>query len=624
MTRILFTMLLMGAVHGFTAQVADLRFQKAHELTAKGQYEDALQEYRALLLEDPDNGKAYLEAGQVRALQKKWNAAIRNFELCIQKSPTNWDAHVAMAESFEQLGQREKAIATWRKVADKAPESMRLLATGRIEDLLKNPASKEPSVKETTAKQPESKDAVHKYDTPDFIKGVAEYQAGQWAKALDTWRKVLSVEPSNPGAFYYAGVCRYNLGQYDKAEFNLAKSFKYPDKGFNAHYYIARIAEKQKNPAKARKHYELYIASTTNPAGKKDAESRLAALPVDKSIAQGKAGVVQSSSGSPQSSSSIQDTSARKSEVKPNPEKVVNLDVGIPFALGSLQGPGAAKMEKALKASQQKDYSQAMDTLKQVRLDYPGTANALAAGFNLVSLYKYLGLNENMRVLSSALLREPDITEPYLSALRAMLAKSLKDLGELQASRSVLDSVLTGQILGPTATEKHVLESQIAEMQKAEKDVPAILEKAIGSETDPVKRADLRLRLGQILMRQGLMLNAEKVFQELLASCSPYTADQCRKAQFQIADMQYKAKAFDKSIISYRKAVDLYPNQEDSPWGLYQIGNALRQQTKWSEALAVYESLIQKFPESYWAEQAKWNREDVVWRGQNAQILKGK
>jgi len=33
---------------------------------------------------------------------------------------------------------------------------------------------------------------------------------------------------------------------------------------------------------------------------------------------------------------------------------------------------------------------------------------------------------------------------------------------------------------------------------------------------------------------------------------------------------------------------------------------------------------MQKYPDSYWAEQAKWNKEDVLWRAEHAKVLRVK
>jgi len=633
---------LVLAMIGFSicsaAEVAPLRFQHAHDLAAKGQEEEALQEYRAILLDDPDNADAYFEAGKIRAQQKKWNAAVQNFELSLQHKAGNWPVVEALANAHEQQGQREKAIADWRLLADKGPKDQKEKATGRIEKLLGAGDAKEASTKDSkdskVAKEPkdvkEAKNnkptppiAAHgkwHYDSPAFLEGVKQYQANKWAKSLDCWRKVLVQEPGNPGAFYYAGVCRYNLGQIDKAEYNLVKSYDFPDKGFNAYFYMARIYEKQKHFDKARSSYEAYIAKTTSADGKKDAEKRLAALP--------KPSKVELAKGAKPSVKSTPDTVAKTDSAKPipsakpNPEKVQTIDNGVIFAFGSLDGAGAAEMQKVLKAAQSKDFNKAIDLLKEVRLNYPGSANALAAAYDMAALYHYLGLSENLRVLAAATLRE-EVPEPYLSAFRYMLANALKESSDLAASRSILDSVATDKPLGPTSSQKHVLESQLAELQKSVKDIPAFLEKAIASEKDPMKRADLRLRLAQTQARQGATANALKTYNELLQSCSAYTADQCRKALYSIGDIQYQNKDWDDAIAQYRKACDSYPNPDDSPWGLYQIGNALRQKKDNTAAIKAYDELQQKFPNSYWAEQGKWNRDDVIWRAQNAKALAG-
>jgi len=618
---------LCAVMLSMATEVAPMRFERARELATQGKLDDALQEYRAILLDDPDNAQAYYEAGQIRVQQKKWNAAIQNFELSLQRNPEGWDAAVGLAQSRESAGLKDKALADWRRVADKAPKAQKDLATSHIAKLMGIPA---PTTTPTTVQTPTtaknaspSDGGKYHYDSPEFLAGEAAYQANQWAKSLEQWRKVLSVEPRNPGALYYAGVCRYNLGDYDKSILNLNRSFNYPDKGFNAHYYLGRIYEKKKENAKASAEYHAYLAQTTNPAGKADVEKRLAALPI---VAVAHGGVADSANVAKplakDSAKKVGDTTVVAPVVKPNPEKITVLEQTVFFVQGSLDGPGATELAQALKFAQGKDYNKSIEVLKQIRLDFPNTPNALAAGYDLASLYAYLGLSENVHTLAAALLRG-EVPQPYLSGLQSLLARSLMDIGELGPARTVLDSTIADLALGPTTAQKHVMESQLAELQKTEKDIPVFLEKAIAGEKDPVKRADLRLRLGQTLLRQGMQVNAEKALSDLLESCSAYTVDPCRRASYILADLAYQGKAWDKAIAQYRKVLDQYPNPEDSPWGLYQIGNAQRQQKKYTEAIATYESLIQKYPDSYWAEQGKWNRDDVVWRGQNSKILTG-
>lgn len=617
---------LLWSILGFCGQVATLRFDRAKELSSQGKTEEALQEYRAILLDDPENASAYLEAGKVRLMQKKWGAAAQNFNLSLQRKPELWEAAEGLAQSYEQMGQKEKAIATWRRLLDRAPNDYKEKAASRIENLLGNTSQadipeKPSSARENNAglKAPVKASSPFRYDTPEFVQGVEAYQAGNWAKSINSWKKVLSMESKNPGAFYYAGVCRYNLGEFDKAEFNLQKAFSYPDKGYNAHYYLARIHEKRKEWDKARTQYESYIAKTTNSDGRKDAEKRLAALPPSTNPAPAKLASADTAK------KSTTDTTAPVLPVKPvvpDPEKVFPIEGIGAIAIGSTTGPGAADMDAAYKFALAKDFNQAIERFKAVRLQYPSTSNALAAGYDLAVLYRYLGLSDNLRVLTSAMLRE-EIAEPYRSGVGYLLASALKDLGELGAARTVLDSGKADLPLGPTQTQLALLQGQIAELQKGEKEIPAHLEKAIVSEKDPVKRADLRLRLAQVLLRQGMTVNAEKAFQDILESCSPYTADHCRKALYSLGDLYYQSKNWDKALVQYRKVTDGFIHPDDSPWGLYQIANIYRQKRAYTEAIKAYESLIQKYPTSYWADQAKWNRDDVIWRGQNAKMVEG-
>lgn len=118
------------------------------------------------------------------------------------------------------------------------------------------------------------------YNGPAFTKGIELQLAGKEQEAFEQWRKVLQQEPGHPGAFYHAGVGRFNIGEFDKARYNFERSFDYPAKGFNAHYFLGRIAENQKDPARARRHYELYLQLTKSAQGIAEVKGRLAKLPL--------------------------------------------------------------------------------------------------------------------------------------------------------------------------------------------------------------------------------------------------------------------------------------------------------------------------------------------------------
>ena len=121
--------------------------------------------------------------------------------------------------------------------------------------------------------------ATFTYDGPAFRKGLELVNQKKYAEAAAQWREVLQQQPGNPGAYYYAGVGRYELGELDKAAFNVKRAFDYPDKGFNAYYYLGRIAEKQGRTAEARANYEKYLTLTQSANGIAEVKGRLARLP---------------------------------------------------------------------------------------------------------------------------------------------------------------------------------------------------------------------------------------------------------------------------------------------------------------------------------------------------------
>jgi len=637
---ILFVLFLSSAVCAESLQSVRLKQAQAYE--AKGQYAKALDEYRAILVAEPDNAKAYLGAGNARYQLKSYNGALKNYQLATRHDPKMWAAYEGAANAYEQLGQKEKAVAEWRRLADQAPKDVRSRAQGRIESLLgKSNVTNHTEQQEAPAQV--QKDVGKKnvkdgfqYDGPLFKKALDLYQTGQFRKSLDVWKKVLDAQPGNPGAYYYAGVCRYNLGESDKALFNLQRSFHYPDKGDNAHYYLGRIYEKKGDVGKARDHYNRYLKTTTSAAGKTEVQKRLSALGDSKGRETSKTVAAKTEDAAPElpsrESCNLAEAKRAKDSLaqvlkdkqpKPltvGPEKLVALDNGKSFAFASASEAGGAGLQKALSLIQGKSFNQAIDVLKEVRQSFPNTPNSAAAAYNLAVLYRFLGLGDNVLSLAQSALQE-DAPEPYASALRYQLAVSLKDNGDFPGALTALDSVVPDKQLGPTGGQKLALASDIAAKYKPGKEGPELMRAAIAGEKDPAKKADRQLELANYLLKQGDRSGAAQVYKDMLDSCQQTTNRQCRIAVFALGDMSYQARNWPMAIEYYQKAVDKFHDKENTPWAKYQIGNVFRHQKRYADAVKAYDQLIKEFPGTYWADQGKWNREDVIWQEKNQQIL---
>ncbi|MCQ2060587.1 MAG: tetratricopeptide repeat protein [Fibrobacter sp.] len=131
------------------------------------------------------------------------------------------------------------------------------------------PAAAEPAPAAPTATLPED----------PFERGKALLAEGKFKEAAPLWREVLAKHPGHAGAYFYAGVTRYELGEMDKAEFNLKKGLSYKEEGNDANFYLACVYQKTKKEEQEKKALAAYLKKAAPDAKfRKQAEERFAAL----------------------------------------------------------------------------------------------------------------------------------------------------------------------------------------------------------------------------------------------------------------------------------------------------------------------------------------------------------
>ena len=90
---------------------ADPRMEQGARFEAKGDFEMALGEYRAVLAENPKSAEAYFAAAQVRMKMKDYSGALANYRLAYKFEPAMSAAYEGAAKVYEVLGQKAKADA---------------------------------------------------------------------------------------------------------------------------------------------------------------------------------------------------------------------------------------------------------------------------------------------------------------------------------------------------------------------------------------------------------------------------------------------------------------------------------------------------------------------------------
>lgn len=306
---------------------ADPRMEQGARFEAKGEYDMALGEYRAILAENPKSAEAYFAAAQVRVKMKDFSGALANYRLAYKFEPTMSAAYEGAAKVYEALGQKAKAdaerakdpknnpvaaaeepapeaaapaeapkAAEPAKVAEpETPKAAEPAKTVEVAEAPKpaepakvaEPVKAEPAKAETKAAEPAKTEtstaASAALPTDPFEKGRVLFAEGKYKDAAPMWREVLRKQPGHAGAYFYAGLTRYELGELDKAEFNLKKGLEYKEEGNDANYFLALIAQKNKKPDQELKFLAAYMKKAA-PNGKyrKAAEDRIAAIKAEK------------------------------------------------------------------------------------------------------------------------------------------------------------------------------------------------------------------------------------------------------------------------------------------------------------------------------------------------------
>lgn len=114
-----------------------------------------------------------------------------------------------------------------------------------------------------------------------------------------------------------------------------------------------------------------------------------------------------------------------------------------------------------------------------------------------------------------------------------------------------------------------------------------------------------------VLMDTGNFKNAMIKFEEV-DRLHPHT-EYGRRAQVMMAFANYSRGQYDDAIVAATRFVKLYPNHPDAPYAYYIIANSYykqipdvtRDQAETEKALQSYQALLDKYPDSEYAEDAR-------------------
>jgi tetratricopeptide (TPR) repeat protein len=646
--------LLLAAATPSPAQ-GELRLQVARQWAEKGEYEKAVQELRLYLNEHPDAADVYARIGTLRLRQGKLQSAADHFKVALSKDPDLAEAKQGMAKVKEQEDRTALPPAPGGKPA-------------AAETAGKGPASsRAPSTAFSPEEDDSGQDGPGIYSDPDFLAARKLYRQGKTDEALASVRKTLGRHPGHPGAYYLGGVIRYEKGDLGKAAYNFKRSFDFPERGFNAHFYLGRIHQRQGKIPEAIESYGKYLQATRSEAGRKQAESYLAQLmpkagrpdqaPEPEKPVQAGDGQAKSSAhgkdaghGNPPSpgkdtagahahghaaKADSQGTAARAAEPPRTEAPLVLSEEGLlPFVVADSNGASGRKLAEAFEAFRKEKYERSADHLKEVIRLYGGSPNAEAAELDLASVYIRLGLWDNARdrilgYLSRA--RDPSRFRDLAFYLEGLMHLGMGD--GAKAERALL-KVKPGSYGGPSREEVDYRLAEAGALTKDLKKWSTYLERALGSASGPLRKAELEQRLGLMHGKHGRPERAIEHLRRSMEICGKggeggkdagasgdTVAFLCAESQLRIADLEFRRKRWKEALAEYGKFSSAWPEHKESAWARYQMANAHQAMRNLEQALNEYKRVIDNYPDSYWAAQAQWKREDAIWRKEYEEVL---
>ncbi len=706
------TALCLGTAARGADRDEDMRLVEAKRWSDKGEFDKAVQELRMYLNEHPDATDIYARIGGLRFKQGNYKLAGENFKLALAKHPDLVDARQGLAEAYEKTGEKAKAAETWRQVAETSKDPAKKKAAAlRSKELSHQAQSDAPGAHEgatsgssnkpvtlgdgasastSTSLSPSPSSSSSSSDSPfspamdssaakpaqgiyadkDFQDALRSYRDKHPEAAQASLRKCLSKNPNHPGAFYLGGVIRYEHGELGKAAYNFKRSVDYPDRGYNAFFYLGRIYQKQERISEAVKSYEKYLPLTKSETGKRQVEGYLAQLrgPGEsvKNQADTKKNPLQAKSqekggqksavkgvenpeakaGKPEvgpeggeivdggetdsvstkakkiKATGLEEMNAAARAVKPEGPAQVLGQNGTFFFLTPDAGAASGKiLSEAYELCRKEKFEKAITKLQETAMTYGGTDNARAAKLDLASIDLRLGLWKNAleQIADFTTGKDSSKFSDAASYLSAMAHLGLKD-GE--SAEKALLKIKPGSAYAPTQEEVDFRLAQTGELLKDSKKWSTYLETALASAKDPLRKAQSAQQLGYLHAKYGNSDKAAEYFKRSMVECRDSAlAALCAESQLRLGDMAYRKKDWKGAMGQYRIFAGKYPNHKESAWVHYQMANIYKATNNFESALNEYKRVIDNYPDSYWASQAKWKREDTIWQKEYEEVL---
>lgn len=589
-------------------------------------YEEAINEFRKVLAAYPDNYNTYFQMAEIRFEQKNYSLAIYNLKKALTYNPGWSKAQKMLADAYQKDKQYHKAIVEfqqYQQICDPAERDSiqeiidRLLNLARGEktevdtNLLKMEA-----VKDSASLKKESeltnKTVLKQKSEELFLEVVGYYNKEQFDNALKKIRELLSISPEHSGAYYYAGLIRYRRKQYDMAIINFKKGLNYRELGINAHFYLGKIYGEKQNYGMAISHLLKYIQKSNYDAGKAEAREL-----IEKYRNMGGNAVLDAVAPGYEKTMKNADSS--------NFSEPLGLEVRIDSLLAMITidtlTDAGRKLLNGIHLFGEGKYDEAIKEFKRVMSANPTGSIPVYCLYNSGICYFKLNL------FKDAENQFQQILERFPEHTLAPNALFLNGVVSLQKSESANAEKIFRKFIKENRSHKWLnlgwekLGDAYTDLEQHRKAVDAYYQAVVTSVSN-IDKVNSLFKQGRAYIEIENSSKAIECFNKVIEiGEKSKISNRVPDSYYRIADEYYKMKEYEKALEYYTKATRIYPDFLETPWGLFQIGSINKNLKKYAEAIETFKELIKKYPDDYWAREAKWKMEDAIWEYEYKSVL---
>lgn len=272
-----------------------------------------------------------------------------------------------------------------------------------------------------------------------------------------------------------------------------------------------------------------------------------------------------------------------------------------------------------------------MSSLKPLALAAVVCGVALVPGAD-AQKKEYMQLQRDMALLQDALRQMEQKSSERMAALEALLKQSTEKQDKLTTGQAVLERAVSGLDDGLTEPQRATaakvdslleqfsgLRAMVEEMgvsvERLQLDVrdikthlttlPPPMEGEEGAEISQsgVSVSDATIEAGISDYNRGNLTSARDLFQDYLTLYSGHA--RASEAQYWLAETYYSAADYEEAARQFAIVYKQYPLSTQAADALYKQGLALARFRRRDEAIEVFESVIQRFPETSMANLAR-------------------